>query len=290
MHIRLFYSLFTLLLLVACQGEVQYDREEIVVEGWIESGAAPIVMLSKTFTVTTEDEVDEDESIVLPWGKVTVSDGTNEVILTGDYDERYTPPYIYSTSRIKGVSGRTYHLKVEYGDRVLTAQTTIPETDSLEALMVTPCSDDDGMYQITAYYDDNPDTKDYYMFLTRVFKGETRYYPSFLGLIDDANLSLHNQQVVQPGVHLLTSDENKYHPYYHADDSVLIKFARIDRDTYNIHKAYSEMVSLSSNPLFTSDVSMPTNIQGGLGFWCGYAVTKYNVIIADSVKAKTLRN
>jgi hypothetical protein len=44
------------------------------------------------------------------------------------------------------------------------------------------------------------------------------------------------------------------------------------------------MVSLSSNPIFSSDLFMPTNIEGGLGFWCGYAVTKYNVVIADSLE------
>lgn len=73
---------------------------------------------------------------------------------------------------------RTYYLTVEYGNRILTAQTTIPEVDSLEAITV----------------------------------------------------------------------------------------------------------ALSSNPIFSSDVSMPTNINGGLGFWCGYAVTRYNVIIGDSIK------
>jgi hypothetical protein len=139
------------------------------------------------------------------------------------------------------------------------------------------------MYQITAYYDDNPVTKDYYLFLTRIYNDETRYYPAFLGLQEDGHLGLHNRQVVHPGIHTLT-DSVKYHPYYHADDSIQIKFAKIDETTYHIHKAYNAMVSLSSNPIFSSDLSMPTNIQGGLGFWCGYAVTRYNVIIGDSIK------
>ena len=156
--------------------------------------------------------------------------------------------------------------------------------DSLEALAVTPCVDADSMYQITAYYDDAPSTKDYYMFFTRIFNKETRYYPSFLGVIDDSRLVEKNQQVVQPGMHFFTSENNKYNPYYHETDSVQIKFAKIDATTYSIHKAYNEMVSLSSNPVFSSDISMPTNIQGGLGYWCGYAVTRYNVIIADSIK------
>ena len=270
-------------LFMSCQEDFQEGYEEIVVEGWIESGGAPVVMLTKTFTVTTKEETDEEESIVLPWGKVTVSDGTESVILTGDYDERYFPPYIYSTSRMKGVPGRTYYLAVEYGNRTVTAQTTIPMPDSLEALTVTPCEEADSMYQITAYYDDNPATEDYYMFFTRIFNKEPRYYPSFLGLADDERLAPHNRQVVQPGIHMFTNDKHRYRPYYHETDSVLIKFAKIDETTYNIHKAYNEMVALSSNPVFASDISMPTNIQGGLGFWCGYSVTKYSVVIADSM-------
>ena len=280
---RMIYGMCLLLLFAACQEEFQKSREEIVVEGWIESGASPIVLLTKSFVVELEKNVDEETSIVLPWGKVTVSDGTESVILTGDYDERYFPPYIYSTSKIKGVPGRTYYLTVEYGNRILTAQATIPEVDSLEAITVSTCDDADGMYQITAYYDDNPVTKDYYLFLTRIYNDETRYYPAFLGLQEDGHLGLHNRQVVHPGIHTLT-DSVKYHPYYHADDSIQIKFAKIDETTYHIHKAYNEMISLSSNPVFASDISMPTNIEGGLGYWCGYAVTKYNVIIADSIR------
>lgn len=280
---RMIYGLCLLLLFAGCQEEFQKSREEIVVEGWIESGGSPVVLLTKSFVVELAKDVDEETSIVLPWGKVTVSDGTESVILTGDYDDRYFPPYIYSTSKMKGVPGRTYYLTVEYGNRILTAQTTIPEVDSLEAITVSTCDDADGMYQITAYYDDNPVTKDYYLFLTRIYNDETRYYPAFLGLQEDGHLGLHNRQVVHPGIHTLT-DSVKYHPYYHADDSIQIKFAKIDETTYHIHKAYNEMVSLSSNPIFSSDLSMPTNIQGGLGFWCGYAVTRYNVSIGDSIK------
>lgn len=283
MYRRIIYIMCLMSLLIACQEEQQASREEIVVEGWIESGGAPIVMLSKTFVVELGKDVDGETSIVLPWGKVMVSDGTESVILTGDYDERYFPPYIYSTSRIRGVPGRTYYLTVEYGERILTAQTTIPETDSLEALTVTPCADVDSMYQITAYFGDNHATEDYYLFLTRIFNKETRYYPSLLGMQSDERLGAYNSQVVQPGIHFLTSEDNKYTPYFHETDSVQIKFAKVDKTTYDIHKAYNEMLSLSLNPIFSSDISMPTNIQGGLGYWCGYAVTRYGVVIADSI-------
>lgn len=286
MYRKMIYGLCLLLLFVACREEMQESHEEMVVEGWIESGGAPVVLLTRTFVVELGKYADGEASVVLPWGKVKVSDGTDEVILTGDYDERYFPPFIYTTSpsRMRGVPGRTYHLTVEYGDRVVTAQTTIPMPDTLEALTVTPCADVDSMYQVTAYFEDNPATEDYYLFLTRIFNRETRFYPSFLGVMDDSRLASQVKQVVHPGIHFFTSNNNKYRPYYHETDSVQIKFAKIDATTYRIHKAYSEMVSLSSNPIFPSDLSMPTNIEGGLGFWCGYAVTKYNVVIADSIR------
>ena len=283
MYKRIIYGLCLIALVTACRENYQDDYEEIVIEGWIESDGAPVVILTKTFTVTTREYVDEDENIVLPWGKVMVSDGIESVILTGGYDDRYFPPYIYTTSKMRGMPGRTYYLTVEYGNRKVTAQTTIPMPDSLESLTVSPCIDVDSMYQITAYYNDNPDTKDYYMFFTRVFNKETRYYPSFLGVVDDEHLTLYNQQVVQPGIHMLTDERHLYKPYYHKTDSVQVKFAKIDEVTYNIHKAYNEMVALSSNPVFHSDISMPTNIQGGFGFWCGYGVTKYNIVISDSI-------
>lgn len=281
---RIIYGLCLSLLLVACQEDFHDNHEEIVVEGWIESGGFPVVLLTKTFVVELGKNVDGETSIVLPWGKVTVSDGIDSVILTGDYDERYFPPYAYSTSRMKGVPGCTYNLTVEYGNRIVTAQTTIPMPASLDSLMVSPCEESDTLYQITAYYEDNPATKDYYSFHTRIFNRETRFYPSFLGVLDDEHLTSHNQQIVQPGMHFLTTENNVYRPYFRETDSVQVKFATIDETTYKIHKAYNEMTSLASNPIFSSDVSMPTNIQGGLGYWCGYGVTKYNVVIADSIK------
>ena len=85
-------------------------------------------------------------------------------------------------------------------------------------------------------------------------------------------------------MHRLTSQKHSYGFHFLYADSVQIKFARIDETTYKIHKAYEELMILANNPVFASDVSLPTNIQGGLGFWCGYAATKYNVVIADSIK------
>ena len=285
MYKPIIYSLCLAFLFIACQEMSQDTPEELVVEGWIEAGGGPVVMLSRTFVVSTGKETNEEQSVVLSSAKVEVSDGMRSVILTGSYGNRYFPPYIYTTSKIRGVPGNTYRLTVEYEGRVVTAETTIPERASLEALEVSPCAHLDSIYQITACFEDNPESKDYYMFLTRILNREHRFYPSIFGVIDDETLTeRYNKHVVHPGVHMLTSNRHTYGMYFLDTDSVMIKFARIDETTYNIQKAYHEMVILNNNPLFASDVSLPTNIRGGLGFWCGYAATKYNVVIADSIR------
>ena len=162
---RILYGLCVIALCISCQEEVQQELEDtIVVEGWIEAGGSPVVMLSRAFVVTTAEETGNGQSVVLPWGRVSVSDGRQSVVLTGDYDERYFPPFRYSSSKIRGVPGNTYYLTVEYGNRVLTAQTTIPMPASLEALEVSPCEHIDSVYQITASFEDDSATKDYYLF------------------------------------------------------------------------------------------------------------------------------
>ena len=126
---RIFMCLAICLLLGSCGEKHQpEDIPQIVVEGWIESDGYPVVML--TTTVSIGEDAKDWTSLkdnILRWAKVSISDGVHEEILTGRMDNSYFPPYIYTTSRMKGESGKTYTLKVEYGGRTVTAQTTIPD-------------------------------------------------------------------------------------------------------------------------------------------------------------------
>lgn len=268
----------------ACQSPYTTSlQEDIIVEGWIESGSGPVVILTKSM-ILEEMQSQTEGDVLLPWAKVTVSDGIDSVVLTGGINHDYFPPYVYTTSYMKGEAGKTYWLRVEYGDRVATAKTTIPYPQALEGLHVSKASD--SLYQITASFMDNPLSKDYYLFQTRIFNKESRYYPAFLGLIDDELLkgdAVYRHQV-QPGIHFMTAGVDNYRPYYKEGDSVLIKFSKIDELSYRVQQSINEIVAFSSNPVFVTDLDLYSNIDGGSGFWCGYGVTQYRVVIADSIK------
>ncbi len=121
---------------------------QIVVEGWIEQGAFPVVCLSQTLSLAqTADSIDLSD-IPIRWAKVTVSDGTETEVLTGRVNENYTFSYIYTGSKIRGQAGKTYSLKIEYSGRVATAETFIPEPVSLTNIEVRRCEGIDSLIQI----------------------------------------------------------------------------------------------------------------------------------------------
>lgn len=101
-------------------GSIDFEPQ-IVVEGWIENGGVANVCLTQALTMDMDTAGTSISDIAIRWAKVTVSDGQTEEVLTGRVDKNYMPPFIYRGSRIKGETGKTYRLKVEYSGRVLTA-------------------------------------------------------------------------------------------------------------------------------------------------------------------------
>lgn len=259
-----------------------YDPQ-IVVEGWIENDGFPVVIL--TTTVPVNDEIADSTDLgkyVIRWGKVTISDGENGVVLTGRKDERYFPPYIYTTSKIRGKTGNSYHLTVEYSGRTVTAVTTIPEPVPLEYTKVCKVTDDKSeQYQIIGGLKDNKVTKDYYKVFTKVHNRDSSYVSSFLGLTDDATLSDEIEEIpINRGLN--NSDWTK-EKYFRPNETVHIKFCTLTRQGYEYWSDFEEIQSLSQNPFFPISTNIRSNIQGGLGYWTGYGSTYYTIDICSEI-------
>ena len=75
-------------------------RQELVIEGWVEDNARPIVMVTTTVPVDTEyRDVEDLKKHIVRWAKVTVSDGDKDVILSGRIDKQYVTSYIYTKDK-----------------------------------------------------------------------------------------------------------------------------------------------------------------------------------------------
>ena len=82
------------LMAVSCAKEVPREPE-MVLEGWIDEGGHPVVMLHNSMNFTEDFDTVEElvEEKLIYFGKVTVSDGETSVILAGRADTAYLPPY-----------------------------------------------------------------------------------------------------------------------------------------------------------------------------------------------------
>lgn len=261
-------------------GSVDFNPQ-IVVEGWIESGGYPCVCLSQTKTLDMPLDSTALFDIAIRWAKVTVSDGTNTEILTGRMDKRYAPPFIYTGSNLQGVPGKHYTLKVEYSGRTVTATTYIPEPVHLDQITVDKCDDSDTLYQIKAQFRDNPAEKNYYKFFTQVLPNDKRYFSSFLGTFDDTVLPENGDATVEVYRGFRFTDLKKYTPFYKEQDTVLVKFTQLAQEEFLFWSGYENEVTNGKNPIFPSSSNLKSNIQGGLGIWCGYGISTYFIPIKE---------
>ena len=270
-------------LLLSCSGDyLPEQNDELVVEGWIEDNGFPVVILTKNINISNKyQSLDSLSSCIVRWAKVTVSDGEKSVVLTGRYMKGYTPPYIYTTSHYRGEAGKTYQLTVEYGDFHATATTTIPKTQKIDELSVERCAQSDTLYQISLRYNDDEAEQNYYQIFTRVGGRDVRQYlAAYLGTIDNRVVKPKTKIPVYRGRDINTLD---YTPYYTINDTVAVKFAHIDRTSYNFWYDYTRNLTTAGNMFFATAASLRSNIIGGTGYWCGMGSDIKYVAIRDCV-------
>ena len=54
-----------------------------------------------------------------------------------------------------------------------------------------------------------------------------------------------------------------------------IEFATLNATAYRFWKSYEENLSLSPFPFFGSANALQGNVNGALGYWCGYGTQEY---------------
>ena len=254
-------------------------ESELVLEGWIEEDGFPVVLLSTSVPVTTgSKDMESLQEHIVRWGKVVISDGDKEVVLTGGPDERFIPPYSYTTAKMRGQAGKTYTLKAEYKDRRITASTTIPQSKELEYLRTEQVSP--GKYKIVAGMKDDSSGKDFYKFFVKREGKDSAYMSSFRGLVNDEVLTDGvNEVSVYNGISVRESD---FDQYFEEDDVVYVRFSTMDEASWIYWDGFEEIQSLSRNPFFPVSNAIRSNVTGVLGYWAGYGSTYYRLPISAS--------
>lgn len=251
---------------------------QLVVEGWIDSDGFPVVILTTTLPISNEYcDYNSLEQHLVKWAKVTVSDGEQEVILTGKVDNDYYPPYVYTTGQLRGVAGKRYRLTVEYDNFHAEAETVIPSPVPIDSFQIEQAGGD-SLYQVTACFSHKPNEENRYKFFVYTDRDAyTSFSSAYLGLVNGETAGSYLRIPVYRS-HTLEHWED-YTPYFSLGETVTIKLATLDSISYSFWETYEELTALSRNPFFSLTENLNSNIQGGLGYWIGYGTTQYKITV-----------
>lgn len=266
---------FALLLAFSCSRKEDPVKTYLVLEGWIDSGGHPMILLSETLPAG-DRYIRRDEVIgnIAKWARVSVSDGEKEVLLTGTLDTRYFPPYVYTSNKITGVPGKTYTVDVKYKDYHATATTTIPEPVPLDTIYCAPLLDT--LYRVVCGFTDPPEKGNYYKFFTMTEGKDQRFQPSVLAMASDEVFEGYTEIDLWSTQRLL----NKlYMPDLCYGDKLKIKFCTMDKGTFHFWENYEVTLATNANAMYYFEADMGANVSGALGYWAGYGVNEYSFTI-----------
>ena len=264
---------FLAAMLLSCQDRfLPEDKDIIVVEGWIDAGGFPVVIVTRSLPVRLRDDgikFDELSDYVEKWAKVTVSDGTNSVVLTGGRNKKYVPEYVYTTSYIRGEAGKTYTLTVETRGKKVQAVTTIPSyPPTVDSVVCRHLSSDTSMCEVTAYVRHNANRQEYFKSFYQEGADQQQFLSSFLGVVDGGLTDSVFTMPIIKGV----SDFDKYeNTRYFANDTIVrLKISAMDDVSYEIWRSYEDNNRFRSMFMSSSVREVATNIEDGQGYWCGF--------------------
>lgn len=282
-------------LLFSCQTEIDIDipqyHDKLVVEGYIETGKAPVVMLSRSVPYFSTIDINTLMNNVLINNAVitvTSSDGISETLrLTISEEYPLLLAYTGTGRTLVGEPNKRYDLKIEWEDKTYTASTTIPESFQLDSLWLYPFGrTEDSISTVRILLSDDPSQTNYYQFLVKVHGKNLRdrlWVYTLPPVFDDATFNglTFNYEILRSTPSTLfaamLSDEEKreyYRIYYRPGDTIFVKSSLMDYNSYRFWSTAMSEISFGQN-VFMSPPPIESNIRSNtgekvLGSWCGY--------------------
>lgn len=280
----LFFILSLIVVLTACQREVTVDlpnvESKIVVDGGIFIGEFAQVTLTKSSGYFDPVDSASLANSLITDAIVTLSDGALIDTLKFTLDFNLPIPIVYRGSIITGQAGRTYTLRIESNNTVITAQTTIPNPVALDSLWYK-LESGDSLGFIWANLNDPDQLGNGYRWLAKRLSRDNRFLPPFGSAFDDKFINGQDfdfayNRGTEPGS-TADDDVGEERGYFRRGDTVLVRFCSIGIPEVDFFQSYENIISNQGNPFAAPGVA-ESNVQGGLGIFCGYGQKEDTII------------
>lgn len=278
---------FITFLFSGCTKEVELTlpevEQKIVVEGYIEPGQYPYVVLTKSAGYYAPIDSASLANYLVQGAFVTVSDGTTTDTLTPAIDFTLPVPIIYRGNSLVGQIGRTYTLTVVAEGKTLTSVTTINQPIALDStwFKTESVSGSDSLGFVWAHLSDPGSQDNAYRWMAKRLHKDDRFLAPLGSTFDDKfvqgkSFDFAFNRGQEPGSSA-PDDNNEQAGFFHTGDTIVVKFATIGRAEFDFFRTFETEVSNNGNP-FAAPGRIKTNINGGLGIWCGYGAALDTVI------------
>lgn len=304
--------------LVGCEKEITVElpetEEQFVVEGSIEPGLPPFVILTRTQSYFDPLDQATISNTYVRNAVVTVDNGNGPVPLdqlcsTSLTDEQRAlfseitgldPALVadvdicvYTTGNtaLFGEVGRTYSLRIEAEGKVLTSETTIPNPVALDSVwfeLALQRPDDDSLGYAWGTLSDPDTLGNYYRWMARRISTDedgNAEDPTFISPLGNTFEDKYVNGLTFDFSFIRgrqfysdqEEDNNEEAGFFKVGDTIAVKFLSIGYDEHEFYTSYDENVG-SQGDLFGTPVNARSNIDGGLGIWAGWGVYADTII------------
>ncbi len=262
--------------IVACDNTTSPSAPSLVIDGWIDSDGYPVVVLTRTISPGDSKKTPVADCLVR-WGKVTVSDGEREVVLTGSSNENYFPPYIYRSYEMKGEPGRTYSVTASYDGMTASSSCKMPSRPRITGIVTRKVQDSDSLCELTLNFVPAAGER-FYHIVTRPYGSRGRMLPSFMGAVKaDVGADTVSVPVYAPKTDTSPDD---FSPYFKTGDIIEVALCTITPEVYDFWLGYDDEVAFGGNQFVTSAGNLQSNVMNGYGVWSARGVALHTVVIA----------
>ena len=305
MSLRIIILFISFSLFLSCSKEVKIDipgfASQLVVDGTIETNGNPLVLLSQSANIYSETNLSSylnnfitnadvkvvhglDTFNLLPMNIVDLPLASQkklaEMLEIGYGETILLPIKVYSNVELIATANSSYELIIDYNSKTYKSTTFIPLPSSLDNIYWKP-EISNPMYGISwARLSDNSTQYDAYKWevkrinknadnedLDIIFKKtndayfDDRYFNG-----QSFDFSYDNPLKRKDSTHLI-----EYKRYFRIGDSVVVKFSKMDLNTFTFFQKKSAQLSSNGNP-FGSPINITSTISGGaLGIWAGFS-------------------
>jgi hypothetical protein len=290
----LYMMLLMFSVITSCEQTIELDLPEaepkIVVDAYIETGLPPYVLLSRTsgyFDPVSSTSIIND---AISGAIVFVSDETdtvqlheltiNGVVQKGLYVALDTVTYAFMMT---GIPGRTYQLFITTPDgKQVSSSAKLQQPVPLDSVWFQLVDGNDSLGLAYGRLNEPDTLGNCYRWLAKRIGKDDVFIAPLGAVFDDRfvnNLefdlfynrgSIQNSQAVD--------DNNEEAGLFKRGDTIVVKFAAIDRGVYEFWRDAEQQISNNGSP-FAVPSNIKSNIIGGIGLFATYAPA-YDTIIA----------